>query len=554
MTMRVLNSQEISQNEQGSALVYTLMVLLLLSLLGLSVGMVTVGSYRLSDSNRDYTSAYYIAEAGANQVNSDFTKKVNDLYTESTTKDSFIVAVNKEVSDLKGKSFTYREQFNEEVKGIINVTGNFNDGYTFISEGIIGNKTRTVETDVKVNWIEKSGPITLPSLPPDAAILARNKLLITNGTLEGAAYISSKNRGAVYLTGGQGGNKGSIIYPEGVTLEHIIEGSNVYKPTLKMVSRNEPINWTAYNEILKKIKLDFNKPVELNKNNLGRLQKKEITDGYTIHNVVTPNGSVYVNNWMVKHHDIELDANKYIPKLVIETGKSANIILNKSNITLAFDEIVMESGSRVRIKGLGDAEIHLNKLDLQASGTNLDLEVDGKLTIFVDDLKVMSSSININNNKNVTIIVNKTMTFNQTSLINSTKGPEQLLFVYRGATPNFSNLTTINANIFSINNTAPMTIKDSEINGVFVTDSKSVTYSGGNGVRKSDMLLIAPLANIELGEGYNIAGALLGNEVKLSGGGALTSKKIDTSGFYFESTNEGGFGDLIITSPIIEPN
>lgn len=62
--MRVLNSQEISQNEQGSALVYTLMVLLLLSLLGLSVGMVTVGSYKLSDSNRDYTSAYYIAELG----------------------------------------------------------------------------------------------------------------------------------------------------------------------------------------------------------------------------------------------------------------------------------------------------------------------------------------------------------------------------------------------------------------------------------------------------------------------------------------------------------
>lgn len=106
--MRVLNSQEISQNEQGSALVYTLMVLLLLSLLGLSVGMVTVGSYKLSDSNRDYTSAYYIAEAGANQVKSDFTEKVNTIYESSPiTKDVFISKVNMGINKLKNTTITF---------------------------------------------------------------------------------------------------------------------------------------------------------------------------------------------------------------------------------------------------------------------------------------------------------------------------------------------------------------------------------------------------------------------------------------------------------------
>lgn len=534
--MRVLNSQEISQNEQGSALVYTLMVLLLLSLLGLSVGMVTVGSYKLSDSNRDYTSAYYIAEAGANQVKSDFTKKVNDLYTDSKTKDWFIDAVNKEVSDLKGKSFTYREQFNEEVKGIINVTGNFNDGYTFISEGIIGNKTRTVEMDVKVNWIEKSGPIALPPLPPDAAILAKNKLLITNGILKGTAYISSKSRGAIYLSGGQGGNEGSIIYPEGVTLKHIIGDSNVYTPTLKMVSRNEKINWNAYDEILSQIKSEFNQPIVVNKSVLEKLKVDYIVKDTNKHQVISSDGSVLADNWMLqfknlsKHYDVNLKSDTYIPKMIIG------------------------SGTKVRLNGTGNITVYIDKLELQAGNALLDIEVDGNLTVVVDELKVMSSSININNNKNVTIFVNKTMTFNQTSLINSTKGPEQLLFVYRGSTPNFSELTTINANIFSINNTAPMTIKDSEINGVFVTDSKSITYSGGNAGRESDMLLIAPLANIELGAGYNIAGALIGDKVTLTGGGILTGKKINTAGFYFESQNDTGSGDLIISTPIIEPN
>lgn len=534
--MHMLKQKKIPENEQGSALVYTLMVLLLLSLLAISVGMVTVGSYRLSDSNRDYTSAYYIAEAGANQVNSDFTKKVNDLYAESTTKDSFIVAVNKEVSDLKGKTFTYPEQFNEEVKGNIDIIGNFNDGYTFISEGTIGNKTRTVEMDVKVNWIEKSGPITLPSLPPDAAILTRNKLLITNGTLKGAAYVSSKNRGAVYLSGGQGGNEGSIIYPEGVTLEHIIEGSNVYKPTLKMVSRNEPINWTGYNEILSQVKTKFEQPKTVNKSILEKLPVDYVVKDTNKHQVISADGSVLADNWMLqfqnlsKHYDVNLKSDTYIPKMIIG------------------------SGTKVRLKGTGNITIYIDKLELQAGNALLDIEVDGNLTVVVDELKVMSSTINITNNKNVTIIVNKTMTFNQTSLINSTKGPEQLLFVYRGATPNFSELTTINANIFSINNTAPMKINNSEINGVFVTDSKSITYSGGNAGRESDMLLIAPLANIELGAGYNIAGALIGDKVTLTGGGILTGKKINTAGFYFESKNDTGSGDLIISTPIIEPN
>lgn len=60
--MRIEKPQNISENEQGSALVYTLMVLLLLSLLGMSVGMVTVGSYRLASETQDSTSAYYIAK------------------------------------------------------------------------------------------------------------------------------------------------------------------------------------------------------------------------------------------------------------------------------------------------------------------------------------------------------------------------------------------------------------------------------------------------------------------------------------------------------------
>ncbi|MDZ7835806.1 MAG: pilus assembly PilX N-terminal domain-containing protein [Alkalibacterium sp.] len=56
------------KNEEGSGLVLALMTLLVLSVLGASLGAVTVGSFKLGDVNRDDTSAYYIAEAGANMA------------------------------------------------------------------------------------------------------------------------------------------------------------------------------------------------------------------------------------------------------------------------------------------------------------------------------------------------------------------------------------------------------------------------------------------------------------------------------------------------------
>ncbi|MGO4994667.1 PilX N-terminal domain-containing pilus assembly protein [Jeotgalibaca porci] len=554
----MLKQKKISENEQGSALVYTLMVLLLLSLLAISVGMVTVGSYKLSDSNRDYTSAYYIAEAGANQVKSDFTKKVNDLYTESITEGSFIDAVNKEVSALKDKVFTYPGQFNEEVKGKINVAGNFNDGYTIISEGQVGNKTRIVEIDFKVKWIDKSGPIPLPTLPPDAAILAKNKLSLTGGgALKSTAYISSKDNDAIELLGAKGGNQGRIVYPEGVTLDHI---SNVSKPSdspLKMESKNVEVNWDAYGKILDQIKTEFNKPIVVDKSKLGKLRAQEVDRGYgNKHDVVDSKGSVFVNHWLIQDYEVNLKSDTYIPEMIISPGK------------------------KVLLKGSGNIVVYLDKLELKGGNTSLDIEVDGNvtiivgelnasssvinitsnknLTIVVDDLKVMSSAINITNDRNVTMIVNKTMAFNPTSSINSTKSPKQLLFVYRGATPNFSNLTTINANIFSINNTDRMTIQNSEINGVIVTDSESITFSRKPYPKRIlDILLIAPSTEIVVEDGF-IEGTLIGKTVTLTDGGDLTAKDIDTAGFYFEnknegSSNEGSSGDLITSSPIIEP-
>lgn len=553
--MRILKPQEISQNEQGSALVYTLMVLLLLSLLGMSVGMVTVGSYRLASETQDSTSAYYIAEAGAETIYRNIESQVSKVYESSSTKNAYVSAINTLVRSVDDKIVeNFQNQKNSQPEAHVKIEQTGEMKYIIISTGKVSGNERVVKKEFNINWIEKSKAINLPSTPPNAAIVARNKLSLTNGTLNGTAYIDSKAKNAIFLKGGQGGYAGTIVYPLGVKQEDILDKSQIYEPYPKLISREEKFYWNNYEDLLNAIKKDFNQPVTINKNTFERLPEEYFEkDQYNKYQVVTSDGSVLVNNWMFSHYDIKVNNNKYIPKLILDSDKSTNITFSSGAESLVIDEISIGSGSKVFLKGSGNINIYLNKLTIQPAGS-LDIEVDGHVTIRVDDLKVLSSKINIKNSNNVTIVVNKSLEFNNESMINNPGSSKQLLFVYRGSTPNFSELTYMNANVFSINNSDALTIKNSSINGIFVTDSKSVSYSGGNASRQSNLIMIAPAADITLGEGYYINGTLIGNKVTLSGGGNLMSKIIDSAGFYFDGGAENEAIDLITSTPIIEPN
>ena len=79
-------------NEQGSGLVLALMVLLVLSVLGSALGMVTINSHRLADHTQDTNSAYYIAEAGANMAYEEFKAGILSAYDISSTEDDFFTS------------------------------------------------------------------------------------------------------------------------------------------------------------------------------------------------------------------------------------------------------------------------------------------------------------------------------------------------------------------------------------------------------------------------------------------------------------------------------
>ncbi|MFZ2585199.1 MAG: pilus assembly PilX N-terminal domain-containing protein, partial [Enterococcus aquimarinus] len=80
-------------NEEGSALVLTLMIFLVLTVLATSISFLTVGSFRLSDINRDGTSAFYIAEAGAKRAYEKASQEVMKTYEAATTMEAFYASL-----------------------------------------------------------------------------------------------------------------------------------------------------------------------------------------------------------------------------------------------------------------------------------------------------------------------------------------------------------------------------------------------------------------------------------------------------------------------------
>ncbi|MGB9679461.1 MAG: PilX N-terminal domain-containing pilus assembly protein [Thermoanaerobacteraceae bacterium] len=67
-------------NEKGSALIFTLIIILLLTVLSAAVLEVTIMNYKVSQSYEDSFLAKYSAEAGLEKVKSEFTISLSDAY------------------------------------------------------------------------------------------------------------------------------------------------------------------------------------------------------------------------------------------------------------------------------------------------------------------------------------------------------------------------------------------------------------------------------------------------------------------------------------------
>jgi len=486
------------REENGSGLVLTLMVLLVLSVLGISIGTLTIGSYRLGAANRDATSAYYVAEAGAVTAYEEIQSQVLGVYNKNATEAAFYESISGMVSALpKQSSVDFDPQFGSKPTATITTARQDEKTYIITSTGEVDGKKRTVTKEFTVNWIEKNtGGGGLPTLPDKTALLVNEKMNLLGGTLKGNAYIQSIVNDAVQM-GTYGSFKESTLhYSNQTTSDNLINYPDWFKDKLPNLSTE--INYIDFNEYQKILK---------------NITAPNITEKLPIitigkHMVQDANGNVKITDSKAKDFIVELDSDVYIPEMISSSNFSFSIDTNRKN-----------------------------------------------RTILVNNMEIASQNLNVIGGGTLTIVVTDKLNISSLPNFNSDVETDPVNLIYLGKEPVVLSGwgdTNINANI--ILKEADISANTTRVKGILLTGGDEVELSGG--ISGSNMLIIAPNADVSVTGSYSIIGTVIAKNFKIEGGNAnLTYGFVDISGFPFGPSApavDPEPEDIISAGPIIE--
>ncbi|WP_170885484.1 PilX N-terminal domain-containing pilus assembly protein [Bacillus alkalicellulosilyticus] len=192
------------QNEKGITLLLVLVVLVVISVMGLSLMGLAASNVQMSSGERDNQSTYYIAEAGATQILSNVNRNVLTYYNTATNATDFFTKLENEVLQIGSHTNinSFEEVFGVTPKANVKIekvpghdTGNIRK-YKLVSEGVVDNRKRTVESTFTLEWKNKSGSSL--DLPDDLAVFSENKIHL-NGLIDGNIATNSIDPGAINL-------------------------------------------------------------------------------------------------------------------------------------------------------------------------------------------------------------------------------------------------------------------------------------------------------------------------------------------------------------------
>ncbi|MCA9765471.1 MAG: hypothetical protein KC455_03535 [Carnobacterium sp.] len=317
------------KKEEGSGLVLTLMVLSVLSILSLSIGALTVGTYRLSGANRDATSAYYIAEAGATAAYDEIQNEVLRAYDNNQTRDSFYNQVSAILASKNGDStVNFDSQFGSEPTAKIQINEETPQKYTIYSTGSIDGKERTVKKQLTTTWVEKTtGGGGLPEIPAETTLFVDEKIELLGGTLKGKGYIQSIDNNAVQI-GTYGSFKESTLhYSNQTTSDKLMNYPNYMKDSLPGLSTEmKNVNFTDYKPLINQIVApDITKKISIQK--------------------------------IGKKHNLKLESDVYIPRIEMSADEILSVNTGDSDYTILVDSLKMNGDTRLQIQGGGTLTI-----------------------------------------------------------------------------------------------------------------------------------------------------------------------------------------------------
>lgn len=486
------------QNEKGGMLVYTLLVFLIFTILGVSLMAYTYSDVKLSQVDHKQQGAFYIAEAGANQAFHSIKEEIYLKHEAAPNKEIFFSTLQAYL-DTNWSSETiddFEEQFGANPRAQVKIEQTGADPYTFQiqSTGKIDGQERIVTKSFTVNY--RKGGSSFLDLPDGVAGIFRN-----SAKFEGSASIDKDmflltDKPSSIEFQGDGKVKGTVFVPENA-VDHILDpGSGHWIHTdISPLPRGYDQQW--FDEQLTSIIHSFPESFP----SYSYPDNREVTKDGNKHMVIN-NGNLNINDYRVSNFTWQVTNNTALRKINIDNDYKLNINTQGRDIDLVVDELVMPQG-------------HFNIVG------------GGKINLYVKNKIELGGG----------------------SKINDSGSTEQLSIYYAGTEKiNLAGGQNLNANIFAKSADVELTA-GGNFKGYIISGGGSVVLDGGN---FSEALIIAPLAQVEVKAGATVNGVVIGKTLYANGGININYKKFDTSLLPFEPIEGDGGGDIIESEPTIE--
>lgn len=497
------------KKEEGSGLVLTLMVLLVLSVLGASVATVTMGSNRLGHATQDSNSAYYIAEAGANMAYEEIRQGVVNAYDSNNE-----LGVQTTIDSLPDKYNNFDIQSGHQPEAHVSVSDPETEGskktYRITSTGKIGPSSRTVIKEFVVNWKKTptGGGISDSNFPLGAAIIAKSKIDFRSGTITGDIYLDSSKPNTFVF----GDNLGNIT-AEKISTQYTGDKEDIFvlenwmynddnfkKDILNKTSFNnkDKISWEEYSKVSESIIIP-------NYDAFPTFKDELITNDQGNQYQVIRNNSIYIDNYVSDEYTLVVEKNYFVDTIRMAENRTLEIQANNKDVNLVVRNLDIAQGD---IKILGD----------------------GKVNFYVLESLNITGSINENSD---------TDKFN--------------LYYYGNSKMELSDASSVSGGIFIDHANLKLT-GSGNITGPIVSNGLKVEIDGGS---KNEIFVMAPRAKTIFTGGGTVKGIVVSEEIELNGGATIQYAPYDFSNFPFGfSPGNGGItpdiDDLINSGPAIE--
>lgn len=487
---RFLKNKYLFKSEVGYTLPIVLLILVVFSILGISLISISMNSLKLSDSERKDQAVYYIAESGTTVVLSDINTLVDTLSNSSVilSEKDFFIKLEQDI--LSSKVISGFEQNSGETPfatvtvKLLEIDEELKERkYEIISKGEIGKRIRTVAGDFSVSF--SAGDQI--SLPPNLGVFSNDKILLSNGTIEGNLILNKYSSKGIEISGNPS-VKGKIIVP-------VASGNNVFSAPAWWINQNNPA-------ILKDHQLvEFPLPLFPEfPSNFTPLPNMNVGN----HKVVSEK-NINITSYLVENHKINLDKNYEINNITFNSNRKLTFIVNE------------------------DRSIVVN--NISGSG-HLHVEGKGKLTIYLKENIQIDGNLNPQNSNNLYIYV----------------GPSKIPGAPK--TIKSSDYAQFNASVYAKDANLEV-VGSAGVTGHLVTGGQSVKFSGGTQGTASGTVVFAPNAAVELTGSGTLRGGVISKTFKMGGGAKVISNSVDLNGNPFwqvgsSEKGEASFNKLLI--------